>query len=133
MPHSATLRGHFAVTMTPTLPDAHADGQQMGRMTLDKSYEGALTATGTGQMLTGMGGVKGSAAYVAVERITGTLEGRTGSFIIHHRGTMDRGAQALEIHVVPDSGTGELEGITGRMQIEFEGKQHIYVFTYTLP
>lgn len=128
-----TIRGQFQVRMTPVPADAYADGQQLGRMTLDKTYEGALTATGTGQMLTGMGAVKGSAAYVAVERITGTLEGRSGSFIIHHRGTMDRGAQALEIHVVPDSGTGELDGLRGRMQIEFEGKQHLYVFEYTLP
>lgn len=130
---TVTIRGPFQVRMTPAPADPYADGQQMGRMTLDKTYDGALTATGTGQMLTGMGSVKGSAAYVAMERITGTLEGRTGSFLIHHRGTMDRGAQALEIHVVPDSGTGELEGITGRMQIEFEGKQHLYVFAYTLP
>jgi Protein of unknown function (DUF3224) len=83
-------------------------------------------------MITGMGTVKGSAAYSAIERVTGTLAGHKGSFVLQHTGIMSRGAQSLVITVVPDSGTDSLAGLTGTMQIIIEGKQHSYVFEYTL-
>lgn len=84
-------------------------------------------------MLAHVSAVRGSAGYVAVERITGTLEGREGSFVVQHSGLMDRGAPTLVIHVVPDSGTGALAGLAGRMGIRIEGGRHFYDFDYTLP
>lgn len=128
-----TARGTFTVTLVPQPADAHADGAAMGRITIDKRFEGELTGTSLGQMLTGMGGIKGSAAYSAIERVTGTLGGRRGSFILQHTGVMARSAQSLRITVVPDSGTDALAGITGEMQIVIEGGVHSYVFTYELP
>ena len=86
-----------------------------------------------GQMLTGMGEVKESGAYVAIERVRGTLHGRTGTFAVYHRGIMTRGAQELVITVVPDSGTEDLTGITGTMTIEIKDGKHFYAFHYTLP
>ena len=126
-------RGPFEVQLAPQPADAHADAATLGRMTIDKQFSGDLVATSKGQMLTGMGSVKGSAAYVAIERVTGALAGRHGSFVLHHTGVMNRGAQTLQIHVVPDSGTDELTGITGSMQLEIDGKSHAYVLEYTLP
>jgi hypothetical protein len=126
-------RGPFEVQLVPQTADAHADGAVLGRMTIDKQFSGDLVASSVGQMLTGMGSVKGSAAYVAIERVTGTLAGRSGSFILQHTGVMNRGTQSLTIHVVPDSGTDELTGLSGSMKIEIEGKAHAYVFEYTLP
>jgi hypothetical protein len=125
--------GPFEVKMTPQAADDYADGATLGRMTLDKQFHGALEATSRGQMLTGMGGVKGSAGYVAIERVTGTLDGRQGSFILQHTGVMDRGAPRLTITVVPDSGTDGLEGLAGTMTIDVAaGGKHTYDFTYTL-
>ena len=126
-------RGPFEVQLAPQPADAHADAVALGRMTIDKQFRGDLVATSKGQMLTGMSDVKGSAGYVAIERVTGTLAGKNGSFILQHTGVMTRGAPSLVITVVPDSGTGELTGISGSMQIEIEGKAHSYVLEYTLP
>jgi hypothetical protein len=84
-------------------------------------------------MLAGMGEVKESGAYVAIERVRGTLGGRTGTFAVHHRGVMTRGAQQLVITVVPDSGTGDLAGIAGTMTIDIKDGKHFYTFDYTLP
>jgi hypothetical protein len=84
-------------------------------------------------MLSAMGNVQGSAGYVAIERVTGTLHGKRGSFVLQHTGTMDRGAPSLSIHVVPDSGTEELVGLTGSMQIQIEQGKHFYTFDYSLP
>jgi hypothetical protein len=105
----------------------------MGRFSLDKQYHGALDATGKGEMLTASTPVKGSAAYVAIERVEGTLEGRKGSFMLRHTGTMDRGKQSLQIAIVPDSGTGDLTGITGDMNIVIapDGK-HTYELQYEI-
>lgn len=125
--------GTFVVQITPQPADAYADGAALGRMTLDKTFQGDLQGTGRGQMLTGMSSVKGSAGYVAIERVTGTLAGRRGSFVLQHSGTMDRGAQSLAITVVPDSGTEELTGIAGTMTITVTPGQHAYAFRYTLP
>ena len=104
-------------------------------MSLDKQFHGELEATSVGEMLTAMSGsVQGSGAYVAVERVTGTLHGRNGSFALHHTGVMNRGVPQLTIMVVPDSGTGELTGLTGKLNIRIEpdGK-HFYDFEYELP
>lgn len=124
--------GGFDVTVTAQPADGHADGVTLGRMTLDKQFHGDLDATSKGQMLTGMGGVKGSAAYVAIEQVSGTLHGRTGTFILQHTGVMDRGAPQLTITVVPDSGTGQLEGLAGAMSIDIAEGRHAYTFSYTL-
>ncbi len=122
-------RGAFDVKLTPQSTDP-----VLGRMTADKQYHGDLDGTGTGEMLTGMTPVKDSAVYVAVERVTGTLNGRRGSFILSHIGTMNRGAQQLSITIVPDSGTDQLTGITGKMSITIDkdGK-HFYALEYALP
>jgi Protein of unknown function (DUF3224) len=103
-------------------------------MTIDKHYHGDLEGTGKGQMLTAGTDVKGSGAYVAIERVTGTLRGRAGSFVLQHSGTMTQGVPHLTITVVPDSGTAQLAGIAGKMDIIIaaDGK-HSYDFEYTLP
>lgn len=131
MPARAT--GPFDVKVTPQPADDYADGTALGRLTLDKSFHGDLEATSRGQMLTGMSSVKGSAGYVAIERVTGTLGGKRGSFILQHTGTMDRGAPQLVITVVPDSGTDDLVGLRGTMTIDVAaGGAHSYDFDYTL-
>ena len=112
--------------------DAGADAA-LGRMTLDKQFHGDLEAVSKGQMLTGMTAVKESAGYVAIEKVSGTLHGRGGSFILQHTGTMTRGVPALTISVVPDSGAGDLAGLAGTMAIIITGGTHAYDFTYTLP
>jgi Protein of unknown function (DUF3224) len=123
----------FEVTLTPESSDGGGDGISLARMSIDKRYHGDLEATGKGEMLTAMTPVKGSAGYVAVERVFGALQGRKGSFVIQHSGTMTRGAPSLAISVVPDSGTGELAGIAGRMAIVIADGKHSYDFEYTLP
>jgi hypothetical protein len=131
MPHIAN--GSFTVEMKPQgQPDA-ADGVNLGRMLLDKRFEGDLIATGKGEMLTALTPVKDSAGYVAIERVTGTLHGKSGSFVFQHSGTMDKGAQQLAISVVPGSGTGALAGITGNFKLNIVQGKHFYEFEYTLP
>jgi len=125
-------QGTFEVQLAPMPADAHADGVSMGRMSIDKQFSGDLKGSSVGQMLTGMGGVKGSAGYVAVERVTGMLAGHRGTFMLLHRGVMDRGAQSLSITIVPDSGTDELAGIIGGMTLVIDGKKHSYDLEYTL-
>jgi hypothetical protein len=125
--------GSFSVTITPQAAEAGVGDPLIGRMALHKRFEGGLSAEARGQMLAVRGGVEGSAAYVALDRVEGTLEGRRGSFCLHHRGLMQRGAPTLEVFVVPDSGTDELEGLSGRLGIRIEGKAHFYDFDYELP
>ena len=127
---SGRAAGTFDVKMTPAADDKESG---IGRMTADKQYHGDLTGTGKGEMLSHMTAVKGSGVYVAIERVTGTLRGRTGTFMLQHLGVMTRGAPNLNIAVVPDSGTGQLAGITGRMQITIADGKHSYDFEYTLP
>src|SRR3979411_2994597 len=103
--------GTFEVSLKPQSPSEELVGASVGRMSLDKQFAGDLVAIGKGEMLTAITQTKGSAGYVAIERVTGTLHGRKGSFVFQHSGTMDRGAQQLSITVVPDSGTEELAGI----------------------
>jgi hypothetical protein len=127
-------KGAFDIKLTPMPADDYADGKALGRVAADKQYHGDLDGSGKGQMLTATGEAKGSAVYVATERVTGTLSGRTGTFLLAHRGVMNRGVQQLEIDVVPDSGSGGLQGIAGKMSINIapDGK-HFYDFEYTLP
>lgn len=124
--------GTFDVKITPQKDEGVGDAS-IGRMGIDKQYHGDLVGSGLGQMLASMGDVKDSGVYVAIERVTGTLQGRPGSFAVHHLGVMERGAQRLVITVVPDSGTGELVGITGTMTIDIKGGAHYYTVDYTLP
>lgn len=127
---SPLATGTFEVQMKPLEQTEPAPGGSLGRLSLDKQFHGDLEAVGQGQMLTAMSDVQGSAAYVAIERVTGTLHGRAGSFALHHRGLMTRGEQSLEISIVPDTGTGELTGITGTLKIRIEGKAHFYDLEY---
>jgi hypothetical protein len=124
--------GPFDVKMTPQPPDENAGEAPVGRMILDKQFHGDLEAASKGQMLAAGTEVKGSAGYVAMERVTGTLHGRSGTFVLQHSGTMNRGTPSLTINVVPDSGTGDLAGLAGSMTIDIAGGKHSYVFEYTL-
>jgi uncharacterized protein DUF3224 len=131
---SATMhaKGTFDVKVVPVSEDK-ADGLTLGRYSLDKQYHGDLEATAKGEMLSGAGEVKGSGAYVAVERVTGTLNGRTGSFLLVHKGTMGNGKMQLSVTVVPDSGTGQLTGLSGTLNIIIAEGKHSYEFEYSLP
>ncbi len=102
-------------------------------MSINKIFSGDLEGASHGEMLSVMTAVKGSAGYVALERVTGTLHGRTGSFVLQHSGTMTRGAAELSVTVVPDSGEGQLAGIAGRLTIIIADGKHSYEFDYTLP
>jgi hypothetical protein len=124
--------GIFEVKVTPQPPEEAAAGAAIGRMLLDKQFHGDLEATSQGQMLAAGTEVKGSAGYVALERVTGTLHGRSGAFVLQHTGTMNRGTPSLTITVVPDSGTGELSGLAGSMTIEIADGKHSFGFEYTL-
>jgi hypothetical protein len=133
-PRMPTLaKGTFTVEMKPQTEPNTADGVSLGRMSLDKQFEGDLVATGRGEMLTALTPIKSSAGYVAIERVTGTLQGRSGSFVFQHSGTMDQGAQLLSITVVPGSGTGALAGISGVFKINITEGKHFYEFEYSLP
>jgi hypothetical protein len=127
-----TATGTFEVTITAAMTDEDPGGTTLGRSSLDKRFHGDLDGTSAGEMLTAITGVAGSAGYVALERVRGTLHGRAGSFVLQHSGTMTRGAQQLTLTVVPDSGTDELEGIAGTMQISIEDGRHAYEFEYAL-
>jgi hypothetical protein len=133
-PMSAHAIGPFEVKLVPQ-EDTSGD-PTLGRMTIDKQFHGDIEGTSKGQMLTAATGVKGSAGYVAIERVTGTLRtpngARTGSFALQHTGTLTRGAPQLSVTVVPDSGTGQLTGLTGKMAINIADGKHSYDFEYTL-
>ena len=126
--------GTFEVKLAPAGNDSTPEGPNLGRMSIDKTFKGDFEGVGKGEMITAAGtAVKESAAYSAVERLTGTLHGKKGSFALQHTGIMDRGKPSLTITVVPDSGTGALAGLAGKMDIIIEGKEHKYVFEYSLP
>lgn len=131
-PVSSHARGTFDVKVTPIQADAGSTSP-VARMALTKTIHGDLEGTSVGEMLAASTKVEGSAAYVAIERITGTLAGRTGSFVLQHSGTMTRGAPHLVVSVVPDSGTDGLVGLTGTFAIVISGGQHSYEFEYSLP
>lgn len=129
--------GTFEVKMEPqaggpeTAP-VEGSGTQLGRMLLHKRFSGDLEGSGEGQMLTAVSDQPGSAGYVAIERVIGTLHGRRGSFVFQHSGQMDRGAQSLSITVVPGSGSGELAGLSGTFALRIEDGRHFYEFDYAL-
>lgn len=122
--------GTFEVKMSPQAPDENGEAT-VGRMLLDKQFHGDLEASSKGQMLAFMTEVKGSAGYVAIERVNGTLAGRAGTFVLMHNGIMTRGEGQLSVMVVPDSGTGELVGLAGKMTINVADGKHSYEFEYT--
>jgi hypothetical protein len=126
-------KGTFEIQATREPPYDSADGVVIGRTRFDKQLSGDLEGTSTVEMISAGTEVRGSAAYVAIERIRGRVHGRTGSFVVHHTGVMDRGTPSLSISVVPDSGTGELRGIAGSMKIDIVEKKHFYTLDYTLP
>lgn len=124
--------GQFEVKLTPQTPPAAIASARLGRMTIDKRFQGDLIGHSLGEMLAVHTEVKGSAGYVALERVEGSLGGRKGSFVLQHSGTMDRGADTLALNVVPDSGTGELVGLAGSMTIDIVEGQHKYTMDYRL-
>jgi hypothetical protein len=127
-------RGPFDVKLTPQPTSDATEGSPLGRMSIDKQYHGDLDATAKGEMLSAMTAVRGSGVYVALEKVSGTLGGKTGTFLLHHTGVMARGTPPqLSITVVTDSGTGQLEGLAGTMKIDIapDGK-HSYDFEYTI-
>ena len=129
-----TIDGAFDVKLTPQPADEREAAAFLGRMAIDKSFHGELEATSVGQMLAARGDQPASAGYVAIERVTGTLAGRQGSFVLQHSGHSNPAGQTLEINVVADSGTDELKGLSGTMRIIIEpGGGHFYEFDYELP
>ncbi len=127
--------GEFVVKLQPLGVEGQdrIQDSKFGRMSIDKTISGGLVATTVGQMLTAMTEVKGSAGYVAIEKVDGVLDGKKGSFALQHTGTMNRGAPSLLVTVVPDSGTNELVGLAGGFKIIIAGGKHSYEFKYTLP
>ena len=123
--------GTFEVKLTPH-PMTDTSDPTLGRMSIEKQFQGDIEGTSRGEMLHAAGGLPGSAGYVAIERISGTLHGRTGSFVLQHSGIMTRGAPRLVITVVPDSGTDQLTGLCGTFTIKIADGKHSYEFEYTL-
>ncbi len=129
---SKKASGTFEVKMNPRAAEDSLEDPSVGRMTLDKQFHGDIEGTSKGQMLAVSSEVQGSAGYVAMERVIGTLDGHKGTFALQHSGLMNRGAPQLSIIVVPDSGTGELVGLAGNMIINIVDGKHLYEFEYTL-
>ena len=123
--------GPFEVTLAPLASAWASDPAPLARMSIEKQFTGDLSASSRGEMLSASTAVKGSAGYVALEKVTGTLHGREGTFVLQHTGTMNRGVPTLSISVVPDSGTGALAGLTGSMQIIIDNTRHSYIFDYS--
>jgi hypothetical protein len=120
------------VAVKPLPGDVARDAAGIARHSIDKQYHGEIQAQSAGQMLSTETGVAGSAAYVAIEWVTGAVHGRRGTFALQHSGTLHRGIAALSVTVLPDSGTGELTGLRGRMEILIDGGRHSYAFEYEL-
>ena len=130
----AAMTHHAKGTFEPKLtPEADGAVEGLGRMTISKQFHGDLEGSSQGQMLTAMTQTKGSAGYVAIERVTGTLGGRSGSFVLQHNGMLNRGTPQQTVTVVPDSGAGQLSGMAGSMTIRIEDGKHFYDLEYTLP
>lgn len=127
---TAHAQGTFEVKLTP--PEDKSADKSLGRMTIDKQWQGELAGTSAGQMLTGGDPKSGSAGYVAMEKFTGTLNGRQGTLIFQHSATMTHGQGDLSITVVPDSGTDQLVGISGKLTIKIENGKHFYDFAYSI-
>jgi len=127
------VSGKFEVRLNPMEFYASGkDGNNLARMSLDKTFHGELEADSKGEMLSAMTAVKGSAGYVAIEQVVGNLSSRQGSFVLQHFGTMNHGKSRLILEVVPDSGTGELTGLKGEMEIVIKDGQHYFEFEYEL-
>lgn len=126
------VSGEFSVQMAPEAMSAVAADTGLGRMSLDKQYHGALEASGRGEMLAFMDRAIMSGGYVAMELVRGALDGRRGSFLLQHSGSMARGAPTLAVTVVADSGREELAGLSGTLAIRIEGGKHYYDFDYRL-
>ena len=124
--------GAFEVQLSPQTPDETSESSAIGRMLINKQFRGDLEAISKGQMLAARTAVEGSAGYVAIEQVSGALHGRSGTFVLQHSGIMERGAPQLVITVVPDSGTGQLTGLSGRMMIDIANGEHSYEFEYTI-
>ncbi|MCJ7558588.1 MAG: DUF3224 domain-containing protein [Gammaproteobacteria bacterium] len=125
--------GEFDVNLRAL--DAYARGKEgvkLGRMSIDKTFRGDLVGTSNGEMLSAMTTVKGSAGYVAIEQVSGRLAGKKGNFVLQHFGTMDKGESNLVLEVVPDSGSGQLAGLSGTMTIKVDAGRHYYEFDYEL-
>ncbi|WP_199097846.1 DUF3224 domain-containing protein [Dyella sp. ASV21] len=130
---STQAKGSFEVTLSPQPPQDGVGDPSVGRMAIHKRFHGDLDGEGNGQMLAVGTAVDGSAGYVAMERVSGSLHGRRGSFALQHSGTLNRGAAQLLVTIVPDSGTDALAGISGQLQIIIDKGEHAYVLDYTLP
>lgn len=128
-----TAKGTLEVTIIPQPYQDGAGDSSVGRVVIAKVFSGEMNGTGSGQMLAYRSSVPGSAGYVAMEKVQGTLNGRQGSFIMQHNGIMNRGESQLTIRIVPDSGTDQLTGIAGEMLLNIEQGKHYYEFRYTLP
>jgi hypothetical protein len=127
------VAGEFQVKLQPMDFYAKgADGINFGRMSIDKKFLGALEATSKGEMLSAITSTKGSAGYVAIEQVVGSLSGKKGGFVLQHFGTMNRGKDSLVLEVIPDSGSGELSGLSGKMLIKVENGKHLYEFKYEI-
>jgi Protein of unknown function (DUF3224) len=124
--------GTFEVKLVPRAVEDDEPDSGVGRMSVAKAFHGDLEGTSVGEMLAMSTAVKGSAGYVAIERVEGKLNGRSGSFSLQHSGTLSRGTPLLAISVVPDSGTGDLVGLAGSMTIQIAEGKHSYAFDYTL-
>lgn len=128
----ARATGTFDVALTPEAAEEGPEGIARSRLALEKRFHGDLEGTSAGAMLAARTPVPSSAGYVAIEQVRGTLDGRTGTFVLQHSGIMERGAQRLSVIVVPDSGTEELAGLAGRMSIRIDGGEHFYELKYTI-
>lgn len=127
------ISGEFSVSLKPLT--TYAEGQagiNLGRMSIDKTFSGELTATSKGEMLSVLTPVKGSAGYVAIEQVVGSLSGKSGAFVLQHFGTMNKGQDRLILEVVPDSGVDELQGLSGKMAIIIKEGKHFYEFEYDI-
>lgn len=122
-------KGEFTVSLKPV----SVEGETPARFSIDKIFSGDLTGNSEGQMMAGGVEENGARVYVALETVTGALQGRKGGFILAHRGTMAKDGQSLSVIIVPDSGMGELAGISGELEIKIEDGRHLYVLDYDLP
>ncbi len=128
------IKGEFEVKLSPMENYAQGlDGVKLGRMSLDKVFKGELNAESKGEMLSAITAISGSAGYVAIEQVSGSLSGLKGTFVLMHYGIMDQGNQTLNLEVIPNSGAGELKGLRGKMKIEIKEGKHFYEFEYKLP
>ena len=130
---SLTAKGTFQVNLTPESDDWNSHDPSLTRMLIDKKFAGDLEGTSIGQMLAYRTAVDGSAGYVAIEKVSGSIGERSGTFVLQHSSTMDRGAPTQSITVIPDSGTDELTGISGSMVIKIDEGKHFYELTYQVP